>query len=86
MATIESLADDMGGGRSWCSDCNYELDKYLRNYFSTSADKRADTGLLPEKDLSTFLKKNKMECPECESELSYSSRGLKPYSFGGSDF
>jgi hypothetical protein len=61
MATIESLADDMGGGRSWCSNCKYGLDRYLNNYFSASADKRAETGLLPEKDLSTFLQKNKRE-------------------------
>ena len=86
MATIESLANDMGGGRSWCSDCNYGLDKYLRNYFSTSADKRSETGLIPEKDLSTFLQKNEMNCPGCEAELNYSSKKLEPYQFGGSDF
>jgi hypothetical protein len=85
-ATIESLADDMGGGKSWCSNCDYGLDRYLNNYFSTSPDKRSETGLLPKKDLSTFIQKNKMECPECESELEYSSRELKPYEFGGSDF
>ena len=85
-ATIESLADDMGGGKSWCSNCKYGLDRYLNNYFSASADKRSETGLLPEEDLSTFLQKNNMECPECEYELEYTSRELKPYEFGGSDF
>ncbi len=85
-ATIESLCDDMGGGKSWCSNCNHGLDKYLNNYHSTFPDKRSETGLLPEKDLSTFLQKNKMECPECESELNYSNKELKPYQFGGSDF
>jgi hypothetical protein len=84
-ATIESLADDMGGGKSWCSNCNYGLDRYLGNYFSASANKRSETGLLPEKDLSTFLQKNKMECPECEYELSRGSTP-NPYEFGGSDY
>ena len=81
---ISTLGDDQGGGMSWCENCNYHLDSYLNFYFSNDEKKRAKTGLFPEEDLTTFLKKNEMQCPNCGSYLEFGKS--EPYPFGGSDF
>ncbi len=81
---ITTVGDDQGGGISICDNCNSSLNHYLGYYFSNDENERAKTGLLPEKDLTTFLKKNKMQCPNCEFYLEFGK--LESYSFGGSDF
>ncbi|MBS3077912.1 hypothetical protein COT60_02690 [Candidatus Pacearchaeota archaeon CG09_land_8_20_14_0_10_30_9] len=81
---IITVGDDQGGSGSWCDNCDYNLTYYLHDYFSTDKTERSKTGLVPEENLSIFLKKNNLQCPNCDYSLSFGR--TESYPFGGSDF
>lgn len=81
-AKIETCIFDQGGFSS-CSNCKATLSKYLENYFSFDSNKRKETGLEPYASLSEFLMRTEMQCPECNSYLSFGEIRIQE---GGSDF